>query len=187
MPLNEQQIDVQIQQNVNLRRGADLLLARNDVDPRRLAYVGTSCDASASAFLSGLDRRFKAFVIMAATSSSSRQAEQVPQRKGESQQGSHHNSLGRWPNESGRPLGATTRATRKGFCTTEQDLFRTVLGEDVTVERVEHIVAGDRRCAYRIKQHLRICRLLVLCASAVMWRGDAILAGGDIRTVPNIT
>lgn len=64
-PLNEQQIDVEVQQDVNLRRGADLLLARKDVDPKRLAYVGHSCDASAGAFLSGLDKRFKAFVIMA--------------------------------------------------------------------------------------------------------------------------
>ena len=64
-PFNEQQIDVQVQQDVNLRRGADLLLARRDTDPRRLAYVGHSCDASAGAFLSGLDKRFKAFVIMA--------------------------------------------------------------------------------------------------------------------------
>ena len=64
-PLNDQQIDVQVQQDVNLRRGADLLLARKDVDPKRLAYVGHSCDASAGAFLSGLDKRFKAFVIMA--------------------------------------------------------------------------------------------------------------------------
>lgn len=64
-PLNEQQIDVEVQQDVNLRRGADLLLARKDVDPKRLAYVGHSCDASAGAFLSGIDKRFKAFVIMA--------------------------------------------------------------------------------------------------------------------------
>jgi dienelactone hydrolase len=65
MPLNEQQIDVQVQQVVNLRRGADLLLTRKDVDPKRLAYVGHSCDASAGAFLSGIDKRFKAFVLMA--------------------------------------------------------------------------------------------------------------------------
>src|SRR5260370_10847287 len=38
----------------------------------------------------------------------------------------------------------------KGFCETELDLFRTVLGPDISVERVEHIVSGDRRCAYRI-------------------------------------
>jgi dienelactone hydrolase len=64
-PLNEQQIEVEVQQNVNLRRGADLLLARKDVDPKRLAYVGHSCDGSAAGFLSGIEKRFKAFVIMA--------------------------------------------------------------------------------------------------------------------------
>src|SRR5215469_1047025 len=64
-PLNEQQIAVEVQQVVNLRRGADLLLARKDVDPKRLAYVGHSCDADAGAFLSGVDKRFKAFVLMA--------------------------------------------------------------------------------------------------------------------------
>jgi dienelactone hydrolase len=64
-PLNEQQIAVEIQQDVNLRRGADLLLARKDVDLKRLAYVGHSCDATAGGFLSGIDKRFKAFVIMA--------------------------------------------------------------------------------------------------------------------------
>lgn len=63
-PLNEQQIAVEVQQDVNLRRGADLLLARKDVDPNRLAYVGHSCDGSAGGFLSGVEKRFKAFVIM---------------------------------------------------------------------------------------------------------------------------
>jgi dienelactone hydrolase len=64
-PLNVQQIEMEVQQDVNLRRGADLLLARKDADPKRLAYVGHSCDGSAGAFLSGIDKRFKAFVIMA--------------------------------------------------------------------------------------------------------------------------
>jgi dienelactone hydrolase len=64
-PLNQQQIEVEVQQNINLRRGADLLLARKDVDPKRLAYVGHSCDGAAGGFLSGTDKRFKAFVIMA--------------------------------------------------------------------------------------------------------------------------
>jgi predicted ArsR family transcriptional regulator len=36
----------------------------------------------------------------------------------------------------------------QGFCTTELDLFRTVLGPDVVIERTEHIVSGDRRCVY---------------------------------------
>ena len=38
----------------------------------------------------------------------------------------------------------------QGFCRAEQDTFREVLGPDVSVERIEHITAGDRRCVYRI-------------------------------------
>jgi len=64
-PLSDQDSAVEVQQDVNLRRGADLLLARQDVDPSRLAYVGHSCDGTAGGFLSGIDKRFKAFVIMA--------------------------------------------------------------------------------------------------------------------------
>src|SRR5215470_14791746 len=64
-PLNEQQVTDLIQQIVDMERGADLLLAREDVDPRRLAYVGHSYDATVGGFLSGLDKRFKSFVLMA--------------------------------------------------------------------------------------------------------------------------
>lgn len=38
----------------------------------------------------------------------------------------------------------------QSFCRTELETFRAVLGPGVSVERKEHIVAGDRRCAYRI-------------------------------------
>lgn len=38
------------------------------------------------------------------------------------------------------------------LCSSELSLFRTVLGDDVSIERVEHIAAGARRCAYRITQ-----------------------------------
>jgi predicted ArsR family transcriptional regulator len=38
----------------------------------------------------------------------------------------------------------------QGFCSTELDLFKSVLGPDATVERSEHIVSGDRRCVYRV-------------------------------------
>jgi predicted ArsR family transcriptional regulator len=38
----------------------------------------------------------------------------------------------------------------QGFCRAELETFREVLGPAATVERTEHIVAGDRRCAYRI-------------------------------------
>ena len=44
-------------------------------------------------------------------------------------------------------------ATRcQGFCSTELDLFRSVLGPGVKVERVEHVVSGDQRCAYKVTQ-----------------------------------
>jgi len=64
-PLNEDQITDLIQAIVDMRRGVDLLLGRSDVDPARLAYVGHSYNASVGGFLSGIDKRFKAFVLMA--------------------------------------------------------------------------------------------------------------------------
>jgi len=36
------------------------------------------------------------------------------------------------------------------LCAGELSLFRRVLGHDVSVDRVEHILSGDRRCTYRI-------------------------------------
>jgi predicted ArsR family transcriptional regulator len=41
-------------------------------------------------------------------------------------------------------------ATCQGFCAAELNVFRDTLGPDVTVERLEHIQAGARRCAYRV-------------------------------------
>jgi len=38
----------------------------------------------------------------------------------------------------------------QAFCRSELSLFRDVLGPDARVEREEHILAGARRCAYRI-------------------------------------
>lgn len=38
----------------------------------------------------------------------------------------------------------------QGICRIEQAVFQAVLGNDVTVERTEHILAGARRCAYRV-------------------------------------
>src|SRR6267142_1718357 len=64
-PLNEQRITDLVQQVVDMRRGVDLLLARKEVDPKRIAYVGHSYNATVGAFLAGLDHRFKAFVLMA--------------------------------------------------------------------------------------------------------------------------
>lgn len=47
------------------------------------------------------------------------------------------------------PICAAAQACM-GFCRSELELFRQVLGEDVRVEREEHILLGARRCAYRI-------------------------------------
>jgi dienelactone hydrolase len=64
-PLSEQQVTDLIQAIVDMRRGADLLLARPDVDAKRLAYVGHSYNATVGGFLCGIDKRFVAFVLMA--------------------------------------------------------------------------------------------------------------------------
>jgi len=64
--LNSQQVDVLVQQVINTRRGIDLLDARRDVDPKRVAYVGHSCNGDVGGFLTGLEsNRLKAVVIMA--------------------------------------------------------------------------------------------------------------------------
>ena len=41
-------------------------------------------------------------------------------------------------------------ATCQGLCREELSLFRAVLGDKARVERTDHILAGARRCAYRI-------------------------------------
>ncbi len=64
-PLSEQQVTDLIQAIVDMRRGADLLVARADVDPKRVGYVGHSYNATVGGFLSGIDKRFVAFVLMA--------------------------------------------------------------------------------------------------------------------------
>jgi predicted ArsR family transcriptional regulator len=43
-------------------------------------------------------------------------------------------------------------ATRcEGFCRAELQVFRSVLGPAVAIDRTEHIVSGGRRCAYLIR------------------------------------
>ena len=46
----------------------------------------------------------------------------------------------------------------QGFCATELDLFKSVLGANASVERTEHIVSGDRRCAYRVTAKRRTAK-----------------------------
>lgn len=47
------------------------------------------------------------------------------------------------------PIDCAARACQP-LCQSEQALFQTLLGDGVRVERSEHIVAGARRCTYRI-------------------------------------
>jgi dienelactone hydrolase len=53
-----------VQGIVDLRRGLDLLAARADVDPKRIAYVGLSYGANTGAVLAGVDRRAKTYILM---------------------------------------------------------------------------------------------------------------------------
>ena len=45
---------------------------------------------------------------------------------------------------------STAAASCAGICVAELRVFQTVLGDDVTVERTDHILAGARRCAYKV-------------------------------------
>ena|SRR5688572_24424824 len=47
------------------------------------------------------------------------------------------------------PICAAAKAC-SGLCAKELEVFQSVLGDDVVVTRTEHIVAGARRCAYRV-------------------------------------
>jgi predicted ArsR family transcriptional regulator len=47
------------------------------------------------------------------------------------------------------PICAAAAACQ-GLCRSELDVFARCLGDGVRVERVEHVLAGGRRCAYRI-------------------------------------
>jgi len=48
------------------------------------------------------------------------------------------------------PICSAAKACTK-LCANELQVFQDVLGDDVTVAREEHILAGARRCAYRIR------------------------------------
>jgi len=40
----------------------------------------------------------------------------------------------------------------QGFCATELELFRSLLGPGVSIERAEHILEGERRCVYTVEE-----------------------------------
>jgi predicted ArsR family transcriptional regulator len=47
------------------------------------------------------------------------------------------------------PIQAAAQTCQQ-FCQSELAVFELLLGTGVTIERVEHLLAGDRRCAYRV-------------------------------------
>jgi dienelactone hydrolase len=57
-----------IDQVIELRRAVDLLLAQPGVDPQRIAYVGHDYGAMHGAVLAGVEKRIKAYVLMAGDS-----------------------------------------------------------------------------------------------------------------------
>jgi dienelactone hydrolase len=54
----------QVQLIVDWRRGVDLLTARPDVDPKRLAYVGHSYGGAMGGLLAGVEKRLKAYALV---------------------------------------------------------------------------------------------------------------------------
>ena len=51
--------------------------------------------------------------------------------------------------ENNCPICAAAKACQS-FCRSELDIFKAVLGPGVKIDRIDHIVSGARRCAYRI-------------------------------------
>ena len=48
------------------------------------------------------------------------------------------------------PISAAAKVCPR-LCDAEMEVFHAILGEDVAIERAEHMVAGARRCVYRIR------------------------------------
>jgi cephalosporin-C deacetylase-like acetyl esterase len=57
--------EIYIQTVVDLRRGVDLLLSRRDIDRKRISFIGHSFGAHTGVLLAGVEKRIKAYVIMA--------------------------------------------------------------------------------------------------------------------------
>jgi cephalosporin-C deacetylase-like acetyl esterase len=58
-----------VQATREIRRGVDLILAQGTVDENRIGYVGHSLGALLGGILSGVERRIRAFVLIAGTGS----------------------------------------------------------------------------------------------------------------------
>ena len=64
LTFKEQDRDEQIQLIVDLRRAVDLLTARSDVDPDRIAYIGMSYGGAMGGLLAGIEDRLQAYVLV---------------------------------------------------------------------------------------------------------------------------
>jgi dienelactone hydrolase len=63
-PFSSQGSDLEAQEVIDLRRGLDVLLSRDDVDAKRISLVGHSLGAQCGAILDAIDKRPAAFVFM---------------------------------------------------------------------------------------------------------------------------
>lgn len=66
-PLHGQAAHAGVQMAREWRRALDLLLARPDADPKRVAYVGHSFNAGVGAKLTAVEKRIRSFVLLANT------------------------------------------------------------------------------------------------------------------------
>jgi len=64
LTFTEQDREEQIQLIIDLRRAIDLLMARPDVDPERVAYLGVSYGGAMGGLLAGIDHRLQAYVLI---------------------------------------------------------------------------------------------------------------------------
>jgi dienelactone hydrolase len=69
--------DIYVQDIVDLHRGVDLLVSRDDVDPERIGFIGHSSGAHEGGVLSGVETRIRAYVLVAGVSSRS---DRLPKR-----------------------------------------------------------------------------------------------------------
>jgi cephalosporin-C deacetylase-like acetyl esterase len=64
LTFTEQDHEEQIQLIIDLRRAIDLLMARPDVDPERIAYLGVSYGGAMGGLLAGIENRLQAYVLV---------------------------------------------------------------------------------------------------------------------------
>jgi dienelactone hydrolase len=64
LTFTEQDREEQIQLIIDLRRAVDLLAARPDVDPERIAYLGVSYGGAMGGLLAGVEDRLQAYVLI---------------------------------------------------------------------------------------------------------------------------